>query len=174
MSGMLDWAPAAGRTELLAPSVVAALEFVPDAQAAPIDPTLSDTAEFCAHYGFPLEASANCVVVAGKRNGELRYAACLILATDRADVNGVIRRELDVRKVSFAPMAEATELTGMEYGGITPIGLPPEWPIFVDAAVAAAPEAVIGAGLRAAKLLVSGKALASLPNARVLPLALGS
>ena len=106
-------------------------------------------------------------MVAGKREGEIRYAACMILATTRADVNGVVRRHLDVRKASFAPMAEAVELTGMEYGGITPIGLPAGWPILVDAAVAAADAVVIGSGIRGSKIALSGRALTALPGAVV-------
>ena len=80
--------------------------------------------------------------------GAVRYAACLVLATTRADVNGLVRRRLDARKASFAPMDDAVALTGMEYGGITPLGLPDGWPLLVDAAVAAAPAVVIGSGLR--------------------------
>ncbi len=133
-----------------------------------IDPELADTAAFCEAYGSPLTASANCVVVAGKRAGEVRFAAALVLATTRADVNGVIKRRLDVRKASFAPMDEAVSLTGMEYGGITPVGLPADWPILIDQAVAGAPELVIGSGIRGSKLLISGAALAGLPNAEVI------
>ena len=95
----------------------------------------------------------------------------MVLATMRADVNGVIRRELDVRKCSFAPMDEAVALTGMEYGGITPIGLPNDWPILVDDAVVAAGEVVIGSGLRASKILLPATELLGLPNARQLRLA---
>jgi len=112
---------------------------------AEIDPDVADTAAFCATYGSPLSASANCVVVAGKREGEQRYAACLVLATARADVNGVVRRRLDVRKASFAPMDDAVARTGMAYGGITPFGLPAGWPLLIDAAVAAAPELIVAA-----------------------------
>ena len=108
---------------------------VDDVLVAPIDADLADTAAFCAAYEVGLDVSANCVVVAGKREGVVRYAACIVLATTRADVNGVARRPLDVRKASFAPMDDAVELTGMEYGGITPIGLPAQWPILVDARV---------------------------------------
>ncbi len=133
-----------------------------------IDPELADTAAFCEAYGSPLTASANCVVVAGKRAGEVRFAAALVLATTRADVNGVIKRRLDVRKASFAPIDEAVSLTGMEYGGITPVGLPADWPILIDQAVADAPELVIGSGIRGSKLLISGAALAGLPNAEVI------
>ena len=95
-----------------------------------------------------MEGSANCVVVAGRRGEDIRYAACLVLATTRADVNGLVRKRLDARKASFAPMDDAVALTGMEYGGITPVGLPAEWPVLVDAAVAAAPAVVIGSGIR--------------------------
>src|SRR5690606_26030775 len=116
----------------------------------------------------PLSASANCVVVSGKRAGEVRYAAALVLATTRADVNNVIRRRLDVRKASFAPMEEAVELTGMAYGGITPIGLPSGWPTLIDRAGASAPEVVVGGGIRGRKWLVTGATLAKLPGAEVI------
>ena len=113
-------------------------------------------------------ASANCVVVSGKRAGEQRWAAAVILATTRADVNGVVRRRLDVRKVSFAAMDDAVTQTGMEYGGITPVGLPDGWPIMIDAAVAAAGAVVIGSGIRGSKLVLDGAALAELPGAVVI------
>ena len=106
--------------------------------------------------------------MAGRRDGEIRYAACMVLATTRADVNGVVRRQLDVRKASFAPVETATALTGMAFGGITAIGLPPAWPIFVDEAVAAAPVVVIGSGVRHSKLTLPGTALTRLPGATVL------
>jgi prolyl-tRNA editing enzyme YbaK/EbsC (Cys-tRNA(Pro) deacylase) len=106
--------------------------------------------------------------VAGKREGETRYAACVILATTRADVNGVVRSHLDVRKASFAPMAEAVAITGMEYGGITPMGLPKDWPLLVDARVVAVPRVIIGSGLRRSKIVLPGPALAALPNAEVI------
>jgi len=171
IAGTLDVLPAVDHTELLAPPVAKALPEVTDAQrigVAAIDPALADTADFCAAYSSPLEASANCVVVAGKRGGEVRYAAALVLATTRADVNSVIRKRLDVRKASFAPMADAVELTGMESGGIMPIGLPPEWPILIDERVAEAEELIVGSGIRGSKLLVTGSQLAALPGAEVI------
>ncbi|MBM7088262.1 YbaK/EbsC family protein [Streptomyces sp. NPDC012461] len=132
------------------------------------DPRWADTAVFVEHYGRDLlERSANCVVVAGKRGGETTLAACLVLSTTRADVNGVVRRRLGARKASFAPMETATGETGMEYGGITPLGLPDGWPVLVDAAVADLPYVLVGSGRRRGKLLVPGKALAELPNAAV-------
>jgi prolyl-tRNA editing enzyme YbaK/EbsC (Cys-tRNA(Pro) deacylase) len=174
--GKLTTVTATDHPDLLAPAVVTALAQWPAGSAvavdrilvAEIDPDLADTAAFCDRYEVGLDASANCVVVAGKREGEMRYAACVILATTRADVNGVVRRHLDVRKASFAPMAEAVELTGMEYGGITPIGLPSGWPILVDAAVAACPAVIIGSGVRRSKIELPGAALAALPHAQVI------
>ncbi|RAS68522.1 prolyl-tRNA editing enzyme YbaK/EbsC (Cys-tRNA(Pro) deacylase) [Lentzea atacamensis] len=171
IAGSLEPVPVLSRLDLLAEPVAAAVKALPDPErlaVAEIDPTLADTAEFCAHYGSPLDASANCVVVAGKRGGELRYAACMVMATMRADVNGVIRKRLDARKASFAPMDDAVSLTGMEYGGITPIGLPAGWPILLSPEVAAAPELVVGSGIRGSKILVPGDVLAKLPGAEII------
>lgn len=172
-AGNLQVAPASEHPELLAEPVRAAVAALPEPEAArvgvaEIDPELADTARFCAHYGSPLELSANCVVVTGKRGGEVRHAVCLVLATTRADVNGVVKRRLDVRKASFAAMDEAVELTGMAYGGITPFGLPAGWPVLVDAAVAQAPAVVVGSGLRGSKILTPGEVPAQLPGAEVL------
>jgi prolyl-tRNA editing enzyme YbaK/EbsC (Cys-tRNA(Pro) deacylase) len=173
--GTLKTEPARTRPDLLATPTVTALDAWPadapvdvdEVLVAPIDPTLADTAAFCEAYEVGLDISANCVVVAGKREGVTRYAACIILATTRADVNGVVRKMLDVRKASFAPMAEAVELTGMEYGGITPIGLPEDWPILVDSRVVAAPHVIIGSGVRHSKIALPGPALGMLPHAQV-------
>ena len=166
-AGSLGPVAAASRPDLLAPPVAAALPAGDAVGVAETDPALADTAAFCAHYGIAEADSANCVVVKGKRAGEVRFAACVVLATTRADVNGIVRRRLDVRSASFAPMAEAVALTGMEYGGITPIRLPEGWPVLVDAAVAASPGVVVGAGIRGAKLFLPGAVLAALPRAEV-------
>jgi prolyl-tRNA editing enzyme YbaK/EbsC (Cys-tRNA(Pro) deacylase) len=168
--GKLVTEPARTRKDLLALPVFEALETWgadADVLVAPIDPDLADTAAFCAAYDVGLDISANCVVIAGKRGGDVRYAACMVLATTRADVNGVVRRLLDVRKASFAPMDVAVAESGMEYGGITPIGLPSSWPILVDAAVAATPFVIIGSGVRHSKIVLPGAALADLPNAQI-------
>ncbi|MCG8925597.1 YbaK/EbsC family protein [Lentzea sp. CC55] len=172
IAGSLDPVPVLSRLDLVAEPVAAALKELDGADrvaVAEIDPALADTAEFCAHHGSPLAASANCVVVAGKRGDVVRYAACMVLATMRADVNGVIRKRLDARKASFAPMDEAVALTGMEYGGITPIGVPADWPVLVSPEVAAAPELVVGSGIRGSKILIPGDVLVKLAGAEVLP-----
>lgn len=164
----LEWTTPSA--DLVAAPVAAALELFPEAAdvlATAIDPDLADTAAFCERYEVAMTASANCVVIAGRRGDRTTYAACMVLANTRADVNGVVRRLLDARKASFAPMDDAVGLTGMEYGGITPVGLPADWPIFVDAAVAATDRVVIGSGLRRSKLSLPGAALGRLPGAQV-------
>jgi prolyl-tRNA editing enzyme YbaK/EbsC (Cys-tRNA(Pro) deacylase) len=169
----LELVPALTRPDLLAAPVLAALRGwagerpVERIAVAAIDPDVADTVAFTERYGVPLEESANCVVIGGKREGAQRQLACVVLATTRADVNGVARRRLDVRKASFMPMDEAVAGTGMEYGGITPIGLPPGWPVLVDAAVAAADAVVIGSGVRRSKLRLPGEVLAGLPGIEV-------
>ena len=170
--GNLTWQPATDRPHLLAEPVAAALEHVAGARVAAIDADLADTAAFCAAYDVAPEASANCVVVEGRRGEEVTLAAVMVLATDRADINRVVRRHLGVRKISFADQARAQELTGMQQGGITPVGLPAGWPVLVDTRVVEAGSVVIGAGVRGAKLLVHGSALAELPGAVVLDLAM--
>src|SRR5580698_11237470 len=172
MSEILTFLRALSRPELLAAPVVTALRDWPGADevlVAEIDPALADTAAFCERYGVRPEESANCVVIAGKRGGNTMYAACMVLATTRADVNGLVRRHLDVRKASFAPVEAVTAATGMEYGGITPAGLPAGWPVLVDEAVAKTGSGVIGSGIRGSKLRLPGRLVAALPSAQVLP-----
>ncbi|MFJ5115555.1 YbaK/EbsC family protein [Streptomyces sp. NPDC088551] len=133
------------------------------------DPAIADTAVFAEHHGPGLlDQSANCVVVAGKRGGESTLAACVVLSRTRVDVNGVVRRRLGARKASFAAMDTAVGETGMEYGGITPIGLPASWPLLVDSAVLDTEWVLIGSGRRRGKLIVPGKIFGGLPGAVVL------
>ena len=170
-AGTLNWHAMGEHLDLVAPPVADLRDRLPSARVAAIDASLADTAAFCAAYDVALDRSANCVIVVGRRGEVTRYAAVMVLATMRADVNGVVRRELDVRKCSFAPQADAVALTGMEFGGITPVGLPADWPILVDEAVLAAGEVVIGSGLRRSKILLPAADLLALPGARSLALA---
>lgn len=172
--GTLAAEPVAARPDLLAPPVVAAFDRWPgptpvtECFVAEIDPDLADTAAFCARYGVGPDRSANCVILAARREGRSWYAACVVLATTRVDVNGLAKRHLGASKISFAAMEAATAATAMEFGGITPVGLPGDWPILVDDAVAAADRVVIGSGLRRSKISLPGAALAGLSNAVVL------
>ncbi|MFE6668554.1 YbaK/EbsC family protein [Streptomyces sp. NPDC057697] len=165
-------APAADRLDLLtgpvASAVTAGWGGFPAEQIIHVDtdPDIADTAVFVEHHGAELlDRSANCVVVAGKRGGEATLAACVVLSHSRVDVNGAVRRQLGARKASFAPMDTAVGRTGMEYGGITPVGLPADWPLLLDPAVVDAEWVLIGSGSRRGKLIVPGKALAALPGA---------
>ncbi len=168
--GILDIVPVKEHPELLGKSVAEALLKYAGANeigVTEIDPELSDTAAFCEHYKIEMNQAANCVVLEAKRADRNWYAACVILGSTRADVNGLARRTLDARKVSFASMEQAVAETGMEYGAITPVGLPIDWTVLIDKAVADSEYVVIGSGIRKSKLVVSGGFLASLPNAQV-------
>jgi prolyl-tRNA editing enzyme YbaK/EbsC (Cys-tRNA(Pro) deacylase) len=133
-----------------------------------IDPMLSDTAATQQAFGLSMDTLANCVIVGGKREGAERIAACLVLATGRADVNNVVKRSLDVRKASFLRVERAVELTGMEYGGITPIGLPDGWPILIDRRVIDTEVVVIGSGVRRSKILLPGHMFSRLVGVQII------
>jgi prolyl-tRNA editing enzyme YbaK/EbsC (Cys-tRNA(Pro) deacylase) len=168
--GSLTCVPVLDRLDLVADPVAAALKDWPRAEGVAvteIDPDLADTAALTEAYDLPLSASANCVVVSGRRGGEERIAACVVRADTRADVNNLVKRTLDVRKASFLSMERAVAETGMEYGGITPVGLPADWRLLVDASVADLEAAIIGSGVRRSKLLLAGADLAALPQAEV-------
>lgn len=169
--GTLTLSPALDHPELLGDPVRTALEaweHAGEALVASIDPGLADTAAMSAGYDVPLGAGANCVVVMGRRDGQERVAACVVRADTRADVNNVVKRTLDVRKASFLDHERAVTETGMEYGGITPVGLPGGWRVLVDQAATEIPLAVIGSGVRGSKLFVPGRLLGRLLGAEVI------
>ncbi|CUR60990.1 YbaK/prolyl-tRNA synthetase associated region [metagenome] len=164
--------PATDHPDAVAPAVAAALAGwagAAEVAVVEIDPGLADTAAMSEAYDVPMTASGNCVVVAGSRAGDERIAACVVRADTRADVNALVRRLLDVRKCSFLPMDRAVAETGMEHGGITPLGLPEGWRVLVHEALLDEPVVVIGSGVRRSKLLVPGRLLADLPGAEVVP-----
>jgi prolyl-tRNA editing enzyme YbaK/EbsC (Cys-tRNA(Pro) deacylase) len=130
------------------------------------DPELADTAAFCAHYGYAMEDSANTILVAGKSD-PVRFVACVVLATTRLDVNGLVRRRLGVKKASFADRDQTMALTGMAIGGVTAIGLPDEVPLWIDSRVVSRPRIVLGGGDRSSKILAAPDLLLALPNAEV-------
>ncbi|GAB3999229.1 YbaK/EbsC family protein [Nocardioides marmoraquaticus] len=168
--GSLGLVPALDRPDLLAEPVRTALEaweHAAEVGVCEIDPTLADTAAMSEAYGVSLGASANCIVVEGSRGGEQRLAACVVRADTRADVNKRVRKLLDVRKCSFAPEDLATGTTGMQYGGITPVGLPGGVRLLLDDRVVEIGRAVVGSGLRTSKLVLPGRLLAALPGAEV-------
>lgn len=103
--GSLTWHPAAGRTDLLAEPVIAALDAVPGLEVAEIDAELADTAAFCSAYDSAPELSANCVVVAGRRGEITRYAAASVV------IGSGLRRSK-----CLVPPAELTGLHGARVG----------------------------------------------------------
>jgi prolyl-tRNA editing enzyme YbaK/EbsC (Cys-tRNA(Pro) deacylase) len=131
------------------------------------DPALADTAAFVEAYGVPLDRSANTILVASK-GAEPTYVACVLLATTSLDVNNVVRREMGVRKASFARAEPTIEVTGMEIGGVTPFGLPSEMPILVDSRVIQPEWIVLGGGNRSSKLRLAPQALDAVPSVRVI------
>lgn len=168
--GGLVAVPASTRIDLLAPSTLSALasaELLDAVGVAEIDPAISDTVATQEAFGLSMDTLANCVIVGGKREGVERIASCLVLATTRADVNNVVKRLLDVRKASFLPVERAVELTDMEYGGITPIGLPDAWPVLIDREVVNTELVVIGSGVRRSKILIPGQLLTRVAGAQV-------
>lgn len=174
--GQVRWVGALEHPELLGPVVHEQLrawqtehpELVQQVMACEIDPELSDTAVMSERYDIPMDTSVNCVLVAGKREGVERTAAVAVRASTRADINGTIKRMLDVRKASFVPMDRAVEESSMEYGGITPIGLPENWRFVVDGSIDSDEWIVIGSGIRASKIAVPGSVLVALTGAEVI------
>ncbi|HEK1766286.1 TPA: hypothetical protein SMR47_000163 [Pseudomonas putida] len=158
------------RPELLSPTIHTSLAAVTStALVAPIRDEESDTAAFFQRFHLEPNLGANCVIVEGRRGETRQLAACVALGADRMDLNGAVRKALDARRIRIAP-ADALALLGMEAGGVSPFGLPADWPILVDIAVAGAAELIIGSGIRASKLLVEGAAIAGIPGARILEL----
>ncbi len=178
--GTLEFLQASEHPELLASPVVKAFALIGDVATvvgvAAIDPTLSDTAAFCEKYQIGMGQAANCVVLEAKRPsapgsnepGKKFFAACVILGSTHADINGFAKRTLSANKISFAPMEAAVAASGMEFGAITPVGLPNNWPILVDRAVVDSTQVIIGSGIRGSKLLVPGSFFATLPNVQIL------
>lgn len=173
--GSMEPLPALDHLDLLAPPVAEALTALAgrgvatasSALVAAIDPDLTDTEIMTEAFGMDLALSSNCILVAGKRLGEERIAACVVRASTNADINHVVKNRLDVRKASFWPQERAVAASGMEYGGITPVGVPASWRLLIDSACASGWNC-IGSGLRRSKLFVTGQILAALPGAEII------
>jgi prolyl-tRNA editing enzyme YbaK/EbsC (Cys-tRNA(Pro) deacylase) len=135
-------------------------------ELVPCDPDFADTAAFCERYGYTPEQSVNTIVVAGKADPRV-YVACAVTAVTRLDVNGCVRRRLGVKKASFASADETRDLTGMMIGGVTTLALPDGLPLWIDAAVMAQPEIILGGGSRSMKVLVSPAVFRGLPGTEV-------
>jgi len=132
------------------------------------DPELADTKVFCERYSIPFENSANAILVRSKK-GEPHFTVCVLLATHRLDVNHAVRQKLEARKVSFASAEETRKLTNMEIGGVTPIGLPNELPVWVDADVMKCAYIILGGGNRISKLKITPEIFYKINSAEVVP-----
>ncbi|MFW6195661.1 MAG: YbaK/EbsC family protein [Chloroflexota bacterium] len=130
------------------------------------DPDYADTAAFCERYGYPLDHSANTILVVSKR-GEKKYAACVVLSDSRLDVNHRVRELMDVSRLSFAKPEETAALTGMMIGGVTPVGLPDDVPVYVDSRVMDREYVVLGGGSRSAKIKISPSVFKEMSGARI-------
>lgn len=162
--------PAAGavRDDPAEAAVVAALDALgADYEVIEMDPQYADTEAFCAHYGYAPEESANCIVIAS-RSEPVEYAACLVLATTRLDANKRVRKLMGVRKVSFASPEQTIEVTGMQIGGVTPVALPPELPLYVDARIPAIDRVIIGGGSRSMKIHLDPEVFTRMPSTAVI------
>jgi len=136
-------------------------------EVVPCDPELADTAAFVTAYGYALEDSANTIVVVGKREPRV-YVACVLLASTRLDVNGVVKKRMGIRRTSFASAEESASVTGMTLGGVTPFGLPADLPIWIDAAVMDRARIILGGGSRDRKILTAPATLSLLHGAEVI------
>jgi len=167
--GELTFSGVASRPELLSPSTRAYLsDTTAEAWVANIDPAYHDGIAFCDHYNIDPTIGGNCIILQASRADKKWYAACLVPTGKRIDVNGFVRKYLKARRVSLAPKDDALKLTGMEFGSINVIGLPKEWPIFIDARLAAKTFVVMGSGLVSSKMVVPGYLLAKLPNSELI------
>ena len=137
-------------------------------EAIACDPDYSDTAEFCEKYGYQPEESAN-VIVIGSTKGEPKFAACVVLAHCRLDVNKTARKKLGVRRISFANPDVTREMTGMELGGVTAFGMPDQIPLWIADQVMDCERIVLGGGNRSSKILMPPAELAKVPNSEVVP-----
>ncbi len=171
----LNFQPASQNLKLLAEPVKNLVQNwhgdtpVEEIMVAEIDPKFMGANELCQEYDIAPEIGANCVIIEAVRGEERTLAACLISVTcKRADFNGVVRKHLNARRISMAPLDEVLNETKMEYGSITPFGLPEGWPILIDPYIISQDRIIIGSGLQKSKLSLPGKTLLELPNAMLL------
>ena len=130
------------------------------------EPEYADTHKFCEHYGYSADESANVLLIASKK-GEPKYAACVVLATCRLDVNKVARKKLAVSRISFASPEQTREQTGMELGGVTPFGMSDHIPVWIDSRVMDCGRIILGGGNRSSKIIMAPAELLKVPNTEV-------
>lgn len=142
------------------------------ADAIPCEAEFADTAEFCSRYGFAAEDVCNTIVVVVKKNPK-EYAGCLVRSDSRLDVNHKVAAAVQFKRLSFASGEETAQLSGMEIGGVTLVGLPATMSILIDQRVMERQTVILGGGNRTSKVRVDPKELLKLPGARVADIASG-
>ena len=151
------------------PSIFAVLDrFEGRYELIKIDPDFAGTVDFCEKYGFPLENSGNTIIVASKKISPVRFCACLVRASTRLDVNGMVKKLMDVRRLSFATPDQTVESTGMMVGGVTPFGLSESIEVFVDKSVMDLEYVIIGGGSRSYKIKIEPNIFNALPNFKII------
>lgn len=170
MTNTLIFEPALTRPELLAPSVAGVIErwrqapWIDEVRVAEIDPMFARGVDLCEHYGLDLKQAGNCLILKASRAGRSWMAGCLVPPDRRTNLGSIVRKTLNAREISLLPKELAIKETEMEYGSITVIGLPEEWPVLIDASLAHAKALVIGSGVLRSKLRLPGEALVTMTN----------
>lgn len=134
------------------------------------DPSLADTEAFCANYGIPRDNAANAIVVAAKTEPR-QYAACVVLATTKIDVNHKLSKIIGIKRLSFAGAEETAALTGQLIGGVTLFALPQSLPIYVDSRVMEREYVIVGGGNRSTKVKLAPAELRKVPRVEVVDIA---
>ena len=133
-------------------------------KAAKIDPAFADGESLSREYEVPYEMELNCLIVEGQRGDTVKYAALVVPYGKRANMNAKVRTPLDVKKVSFADLNYVCEVTGMEYGSITPVGLPEGFMILIDESIFLQKEVIVGSGKANGKLLLPSDLFKKMDN----------
>lgn len=167
MKEHLDFKPVKDHQELVSESVFKVASTSPDVLVGQIDPQYMNGTALSDHYDVNLEDGANCIVVRGKRGETRTTAAVLVPVGYRADLNGLVCEKLDAKKVSMAPLEEVIAESGMEYGSITPVGLPESWKILIDSRLMEKEAIIVGGGKQISKLRVTTAFLNQLPNVEI-------
>lgn len=169
--GRLSFEPVIETPDIVPESVVRLVNEVgisASVLVAAIDPAVADTEAFCKKYSVDPHIAANCLVLEARRSDKIWYVACVVGANKSVDVNGIVRKYVNARRVSFAPMETAVALSGMEYGSITPIGLPVDWSVLVDESLLEHEFAIVGGGFRHSKIAVETRVFTEIPNVEIL------
>ena len=166
---MLEFVSVASHPEYVAPKMLSFLkshELTGKIQVAQIDPQYADGKKLSEAYGVDINQELNCLAFAGKRDGQIRYEAVVVPYGKRVNSGAVLKHAMDATKPSFANLDDVIAMTCMEFGSITPVGLPDDWQVLIDSSVKELDEVIIGGGHVDAKFKTKPQILAQLPHAK--------